>query len=100
MSDDIDKAIDLKIQIERLIESEVGDYLEEAREQDEREAVLALLALNPFDAKFTQLSQLQSEIAKIQENVMLARKVNTYFANAILNGNQAEELLSSEEEMT
>ena len=100
MSIEDEKAIDLKIKIDRIMESEIGDYLKIAQESDEKEAVRLLLGLDPYDSKYETLRDLQAEVAKIQEDVLLAAKVNTYFEAAIIKGMQAEELLSSEEEIT
>lgn len=82
--------------IKAFIAGEIGQYLMSARDRDEQEAIGELLALDPFE--YLTLAKLQNEIAKIQENVVLARKVHAYLGDAIIRGQQADELLMSKEE--
>lgn len=82
--------------VRAFIESEVGQLILAAADQDEREAFKELLTIDPFE--FTDLPTLQNTIAKIQENVMLSRKINSYLGDAIIRGDQADEILMSKEE--
>jgi len=91
-------AVEKLVVLEEFVEGPVMDVLKTAQQRDEQAAMVELLELNPFDAKFTKLADLQNALAKIQENVMLSRRVSAYFADAILNGQEAEEYLITQQE--
>jgi len=78
------------------LDTRVGRYLIEQQQRDEREAVEALLAFDPY--AFDTHSKLLVALLKLQENATLARKVNGYLHDAILNANQAEALIDNQEE--
>ena len=92
------QAGELGDRIAAFLDSDIGKYIDSCSKTDENEAIAKLLKLSPFE--FDKLGELQSAIAKIQEDVMLSRKVNAYLADAIIRGQQADQLLMSNEETT
>ena len=98
MADDAEliEKIRVREMVTDFINGQLGENLEARRAQDERIAVNRLLKLNPYE--YDSLEKLRGAIAQIQENVILARKVNAYFADAILEGNEAEMLLDTQED--
>lgn len=82
--------------VSAFIDSEIGKYLIACKARDEAEAAEALLSLDPF--KYSSLGELQSKIAELQENMVLARKIHGYLADAIINGKQADQLLMTKED--
>lgn len=78
------------------LQTSVGKHLIDQQRLDEKEACEALLAFDPFEYK--TYAELLSAIVKAQEAVTLARKVNGYLHDAILNGKQAESILDNSED--
>lgn len=88
---------ELGIQVEQFLEnSPVGRYLVGCGEQDEQRVLDELI---DFDAyKYTTLGELQTAFAKIQQNLLISRKVHNYLTDAIINGRQAEEIIANIED--
>lgn len=97
MTDEVIEAASLGIKVEQFLKSEEGKYFLKRKDEDYKIAMDALLAIDPYEHH--TLGELQSAVAKTQEDVRLAKKVSTYFGDAILNGRQAEDILNSEEEL-
>jgi endonuclease/exonuclease/phosphatase (EEP) superfamily protein YafD len=93
--DELARAGQLGDEVKAFIEGPIGQLILKAKDIDEQQAVSELMLLDPY--KYKTLGDLQGAIAKLQENVILAGKVNAYLADAIIRGNQADELLMSEE---
>ena len=94
--DQLVRAGEMADKVRAFMESEVGKLILASGDLDERESFAEMLALDPFE--FTSLAELQNTIAKIQENVVLSRKIQGYLADAIIRGDQADEILMSKEE--
>lgn len=93
---DLVAAGELGDKVAAFLETEIGMYLLAARDRDEKEAQESLLSLDPY--QYDSLGKLQAAIAAAQENVVLARKVQGYLGDAIINGRQADQLLMSQED--
>ena len=93
--EDLIRAGELGDRVKAFIESEIGEMLIDKSERDESEAMRALLTIEPY--KYTTLGELQSAIAQKQENVILAGKVHSYLAEAVIQGQEADQLLMNEE---
>lgn len=74
----------------------IGQYIVACRERDEAEAMEALMSLDPY--KYHTLGELQTALAQIQENVVIARKLHGYLGDAIIEGRQADAVLLSQED--
>lgn len=99
MTDEIQECLaeaELGIQIQNFISTDVGRYLIGCRDQDENDATDKLLNLDAF--QYSTLGELQSAITKIQQDILTAKKVHGYLSDAIIRGNQAEEILSTIED--
>ena len=86
----------LAVEVEVFLETNLGRYILGCREQDEADAIEQLVEFNPY--QFDSLAKLQSALIEIQQNVLIAKKVHGYLSDAIINGNQAEEILENLEE--
>jgi hypothetical protein len=86
----------LSIEVEKFLDTDIGRYILGCREQDEKDALEKLVEFDPY--KYNNLGELQTAFAKIQENVLIARKVHGYLSDAIIRGNQAEEILAAIED--
>lgn len=86
----------LGIEVENLFESDVGKFILGAAEQDENDAMIKLMEFDPY--QFTTLGELQSALAKIQQNVLISRNVQGYLSDAIIRGRQAEEIIANIED--
>lgn len=80
------------------LESEIGRYLEQRAQIEEEQAAAAMLELDPWE--FTELTVLQNHIARIQEKVVMARNNQGYLADAIVRGQDADNLLMSREDQS
>lgn len=99
MTDQIEMALaetELLIEVEQFLETNVGKYILGCREQDEKDAFDKLVDFDPY--KFKTLGEVQSAISALQQDVLLAKKVHGYLSDAIIRGNQAEEILATIEE--
>ena len=99
MSEELETAaaeVVLGIDVENFLETSVGRYILGCSEQDEADAIGNLLNIDPY--KSATLGELQSAISKAQNDVLIGRKVQGYLTDAIIRGNQAEEVLQNEEE--
>lgn len=94
--DQLVQAGEIGDKVKAFIASEIGQLMLSAKDQDKSEAMNDMLKLNPYDYK--TLGELQNAIAKAQENVMLAEKVHGYLADVIIRGEQADQLLMSQED--
>jgi len=87
---------ELGIKTESFLETDIGRYLLGCRDQDERDAMEKLVEFDPYD--YDSLGKLQAAFAKIQENVLISRKVHGYLTDAIIKGRQAEEMIAAIED--
>ncbi len=98
MSDELDAVaaeVVLGIDVEKFLETDVGRYIMGASEAEGQDAAEAILDIDPYE--YETLASLQSCIAKLQQNVHIARKVHGYLSDAIIRASQAEEILQNEE---
>jgi len=82
--------------VRAFIESDIGQLILSGADIDKAEAIKDLLELDPF--AYNNLPDLQNALAKIQENVVLSGKIQGYLGDAIIRGDQADQLLMSKEE--
>lgn len=83
-------------QAKAFLQTPLGIHLDNLTNEEIEEAKEKLLSLDPY--KFTDLANLQSEIAGIQRDATIARYLRGYLAAAIENGNQATHQLHQEDE--
>ena len=98
MEQDEIEAMEDMIAVEGFTESPLYKVLEKRQAIDEQTAFKEFLELDPYT--YTTLPDLQNKLAKIQENVLISRRVNTYFYETILIGREVEETLTAEEDLT
>lgn len=99
MNDELETAnaeVVIGIEAEKFLESHIGQYLVGCGIQDEEHAIISLLDFNPYD--YSTLGELQTALAKLQQDVHIARKVQGYLTDAIVKGTQAEEIIINNEE--
>lgn len=94
--DQLVKAGEVGDKVRAFVESDIGKLILKGADADRTEAIKGLLELDPFG--YNNLPDLQNALAKIQENVVLAGKVQAYLGDAIIRGDQADQLLMSQED--
>lgn len=95
--DDLARAGEFGDKVAAFSEGEIGQYLERKVQADEIEIFQAFLELDPWD--FNNLPDLQNAIARLQEPVFQGRQIKAYLADAIIAGQEADNLLMSKEDI-
>lgn len=99
MSEALDEAnaeVIMGIEVEKFLETTIGRYILGCGDMDEKDAIGTLLNFDPYE--YSTLGEIQTALAKMQQNVHIARKVHGYLSDAIVRGNQAEEIIANSEE--
>jgi hypothetical protein len=80
----LEDALALEQTARDFFKTKLGAFIKEQIDQDKQQALLELAKANPWDAEAVQ---------KIQNKYEVCRQIEVYFARAILNGQQAGQIL-------